>query len=327
MTNMLESIAGFFSPVVDLFKFAFANPTNVSIFFAGLLAAVLFGFVIFLGMRRIIVRNHERKMQTEEEKRRPRDDTKLDEWMKTKQTGFFSYRKIDELMTSTGYKYKQRSKNKLVQLPSEFLVDCFVIAFIGGFICVGILWAFNNFTFAPSQALAFIPGFLIFLNFNKWSLTNSDKTDNKRMLPDINSMYETLKVSATAGIPIVDGLAECYRQVKHPRLKTAMSEVSNSIHAGRDIETAINNLRAQFTSPEIVQFCIVIKQALETGRQEEILSDLAANMREVQAEINHQIEESLNTKVQMIQMSLLFVLIFTMLYATMSTLTAQFGNL
>lgn len=267
----------------------------------------------------------ERKRKLEEAKKRPREDTKWDIKMRERQTGFFSYRRIDVLMTSTGYKYKQKAKNKLVQLPSEYMQDCFVIAIIGGIIFVGVAWALTEFTFKPVQLIWFIPGFFIFLRFNDWSLTSNDKTDNKKMLPDINSMYETLKVSATAGIPIIDGLAECYRQVKHPRLKTAMSEVSNSIHAGRDIETAINNLRAQFTSPEIIQFCIVIRQALETGRQEEILSDLAANMREVQNEINHQLEESLNTKVQMIQMGLLFLLIFTMLYATFTTLTAQFG--
>lgn len=329
--EFFQPIINFFKPLgdflVESFQFITRDTQHIVMFLSLIVFTISLGYIVFYITRRFIYQNEENKRKTEEEKKRPREDKPLDLWMRKHQTGFFSYRKIDELMTSTGYKYKQRAKNKLVQLPSEYLTDCFVIAIVGGFLTVGVVWAFSEFTFKMVQLIAFVPGFFIFLNFNKWLMVNNDKGDNKKMLPDINSMYETLKVSATAGIPIIDGLAECYRQVKHPRLKSAMSEVSNSIHAGRNIETAINNLRAQFTSPEIIQFCIVIKQALETGRQEEILTDLAANMREVQNEINHQLEESLNTKVQMIQMGLLFLLIFTMLYATLTTLTSQFSGI
>ena len=93
------------------------------------------------------------------------------------------------------------------------------------------------------------------------------------------------------------------------------------------MEETINRLRSQFTSTEITQFCIVIRQALDTGRQQETLTDLTANMREVQTEINHAIEENLNSKVQLIQLSMLFLLMFTMLYAVMSTMTAQMSIL
>lgn len=293
-----------------------------------LIAAVslLVGLVIYKGIRILTQRSIETKAKHLHEVHNLHMDSGMDKWLKKRQTGFFSYYRISTMMLSTGEIYRQKSKGKAPETPGEYIQECFVMGGAGAFAAVGMLTFANN-KFAWWYLATAIPVFIAFMYLPQFFMTSHDKSDNKKMLEDVNAMYEALKVSTTAGIPLTDGLGECYRQVANPRLKSALAEVSSSIRGAKPMEETINRLRSQFTSPEITQFCIVIRQALDTGRQQETLTDLTANMREVRTEINHAIEENLNSKVQLIQLSMLFLLMFTMLYAVMSTMTAQMSIL
>ena len=295
--------------------------TSITIvtFIAIAIASGVAGFLVFYVIHKALT-----SLETAEQKKKHlrHKDTILEIWMKKRRTGIFSYNRIESLQLSSGEVFRQKVKGKKCETPGEFIEESFIMAFAFGIVSVGVLSYFMG-AFKPLYLLILIPTAVIGFWFPKFMMTTEDKDDNKKMLPDINNMYEALKVSTTAGIPLIDGLGECYRQVKNPRLKSALSEVSAAIRGGKDMEFTINHLREQFTSPEIVQFCIVIRQSLETGRQAEILGDLSTNMREVQNEINHQIEEKLNSKVQLIQMGLLFILMFIMLYAVVTTMMTQ----
>lgn len=260
-----------------------------------------------------------------------REHSSLNEWLRLRKTGTFSYRRIDDMLNSTGARYRTRVKGDDYQTPADYIMECGLMSLVGmlfGAALPFILSMFvDDFAFDAKLMLAAIPCGLIFTKFPSYIAKSSNDKDNKKMLEDVSGMYETLKVCTASGIPLLDGLSECYRQVKLPRLKCALLELTSSIKSGKDMDESIENFRKQFASPEITQFCIVIRQGLETGRQEETLTDLTANMRALQDEINHQIEETLNTKGQLIQMGLLFVLMFMILYATVTTLNTQFNGM
>lgn len=258
-------------------------------------------------------------------------DNSLNSWLRKRRTGTFSFFQIDAMLDSTGARYRKRVSGDDYQTPADYLIECIEFIGIGAVLGAGlpiVLGMFvDGFAYKPFYSFAGIPIGLLCAKVPHVLMSSADRKDNKHMLTDINDMYETLKVCTAAGIPLLDGLSECYRQVETPRLKYALLELTGSIRSGKNMEESIETLRKQFTSPEVTQFCIVIRQGLETGRQEETLTDLTANMRALQDEINHQIEETLNTKGQLIQMGLLFALMFIILYATVTTLNGQFAGM
>lgn len=113
----------------------------------------------------------------------------------------------------------------------------------------------------------FIPDIFIRMN---------NQIDNEKMMPDIQTIYTTLKIHARAGVYVTDSLIECQRDIENGRLKQALNEMNNNILARRvTIDEAVEQFNARFCNEQIDNLAVVIKQALHTGRSSDMLADIS----------------------------------------------------
>lgn len=116
-------------------------------------------------------------------------------------------------------------------------------------------------------------------------LSASNKSDNKKMTPDILAFFSVLKNQALSGISIASALAEGYALVKHPRLKSALIELSSKILAHQDFEQSIDEFNGQFSNVTISSFCTVLKQSQDSGKASKLLGDLTNQINDIQSGI------------------------------------------
>ena len=94
------------------------------------------------------------------------------------------------------------------------------------------------------------------------------------MLPDIESMYDIMKIQARAGVFIQDSLMDCYISTSNKRLKAAILELCNQIGTNKTMEEAVDNFSRKFSNRHIDVLCIVLTQAQSSGKTVQILSDM-----------------------------------------------------
>lgn len=143
----------------------------------------------------------------------------------------------------------------------------------------------------------------------------SNKQDNDQMLEDILEMYDILKIYTKAGAHVKDALIECQLQVKNKRLKTALQELNNNILAGQlTIREAIDIFNARFANDNIDDLCIILKQALITGRSAKILTDISRQLYDVRHASSIMDKEKMDRRMQMIQLLFFAGLVALLIY-------------
>jgi len=150
------------------------------------------------------------------------------------------------------------------------------------------------------------PGFLIGLMLLPLVIIISNNTDNNNMLPDIESIYDILRIQARAGIFIKDSLADCYMMVTDKRLKAALLVLCNKVSINSTIEEAVEEFNSKFNNRHIDVLCIVLNQAQSSGKTVQILSDMSEQIRLVRK--SHSIREKgrLERRIEIIEL-LIFV--------------------
>lgn len=176
--------------------------------------------------------------------------------------------KITADMSKYGVMYMLRDYN---MDPSAFISAKLVCS--GGAALLG-------FMITPNQASMKIAGIGIGLIVGFVSpdilIKVNNAQDNENMMPDIQTIYTTLKIHARAGVYITDSLIECQRNVENGRLKQALNEMNNNILASRTtIDEAVDQFNARFCNEQIDNLSVVIKQALHTGRAADMLEDIS----------------------------------------------------
>lgn len=172
----------------------------------------------------------------------------------------------------------------------------------------------------PIRIVASIAGGLAATFIPDVILSLSDDDDNKQMLSDIRSMYDTLRIEMHAGVFMTDAIGECYFVVKNKRLKAALVDLTNEIVARNNIDAALSMFQRRFDNRFIDMFAVTLRQALESGRGVEALSDVSNEIDSLQKAINANIQEALDRKIQILQLLLFVAMMAVMLYAMGSSL-------
>ena len=121
-------------------------------------------------------------------------------------------------------------------------------------------------------------------------------------MADMKCMYDTLTIKTEAGVFFTDALPECYRAVEHPRLKAALLELNAGIIVNNDIEEAILAFNRRFKNQYIATFCIIIRQALESGQTLQILNDMSGQLADIQKAIHAAEKERQEMQVMKVEM-------------------------
>lgn len=186
-------------------------------------------------------------------------------------------------------------------------------------------------TFLLIKLLAFLMMFMVGLSFKSVPaglllgvfgffmpdilLNVSNSMDNDTMLSDIKCIYDTLRIQTKAGVFLSASLCECYLAVKNRRLKSALLELTNDISTRRDVDDALERFNEKFDFGQIDIFCIVIRQSMESGRSVKVLEDLSLQMNDLQHAINLKEKETLDRKVQVIELLIFIGLLAVTVYS------------
>ena len=114
----------------------------------------------------------------------------------------------------------------------------------------------------------------------------SNNIDNQRMMNDIKMFCSVLNIQSLSGTSIASALAEGYSVVKHPRLKTSLTELSSKILAHQNFDESVNDFNAQFDNKYIDSCCTILKQSQDSGKSSRLLSSLSNQIVDIQTAIH-----------------------------------------
>ena len=138
-----------------------------------------------------------------------------------------------------------------------------------------------------------IPDILIFL---------SNSSDNEKMLSDIESMYDIMRIQARAGVFVKDSLMDCYINSSNKRLKYAILELCNNLSAAKTMDEAINEFSQRFANRHIDILCIVLSQAQTSGKTVQILSDMTEQINQLKHQRAKRDEGKLERKIEVLEL-------------------------
>lgn len=139
---------------------------------------------------------------------------------------------------------------------------------------------------------AFIIGFYA-LEFYFWA---ENQDDQRKMLKDIHSIYDTLRVYLAVDVFITDSLEECYRRVANKRLKTAIYELKEGLRSQSEQLQEIESFRLKFDNSHINQLANLLSQYYRSGNVEAMIEDLSEQMVAIDHAINLRSKERMEMK-------------------------------
>lgn len=233
--------------------------------------------------------------------------------LKKRRTGQFSYAEIDRKLKRKGAYYVLQEHIN----PAIYIVIKVMTA---------LLFVFLSLSFSNNIILAILFAILGFFLFDIL-LSFSNNNDNDEMLSDIKDVVDILKIQTNAGIHLSESLITCYRTVKNKRLKYELIELVNQIMLTNDIETSIRRFNNRFENEYIDMICVMILQAQESGYSVQIMKDMSTQLSDLQKAINIKRQESLDRKVQILELLVFVGLLGTCIYGMALELSKALTNI
>lgn len=207
--------------------------------------------------------------------------------------------------------------------PQEFRNSRILFALIG-FMCGLVVIISTGYAALIMLAVALaVLGY--YLPVIYYSLENAD--DNKKMLRDIHSAYDTLRVYLAVDAFITDALDECYRRVGNKRFKAALYELKEGLKIQSEQSYELESFRMKFKNPYIDQLSMTITQYFRSGDVSAMIDDLSEQMVAVDHAINIRQKEKLEASAMLKQCLVIIGLlggIFVALFINLSSLMTEF---
>ena len=199
------------------------------------------------------------------------------------------YERTILFMSQNGVNYRMK---KIVK-PNEWRSYKIIGGLIGGLVgmLLGVVIT-GPFLTILITAVLFVFGYYV-VDLNYIAQNNSD---NKKMLHDIKTMYDTLRVFTAVDLYITSALDECYRRVGNKRLKTALYELNEGLKNQSNHQYEIESFAFKFKNPYITQFANALSQYYASGNINTMMTDLSEQMVALDRAINIQTKEKLDTR-------------------------------
>lgn len=159
-----------------------------------------------------------------------------------------------------------------------------------------------------------------------WLLLYMNKQDNNKLLPEIKLVFHALEIQIRAGVYVTDALSECYRSVSNVRLRDALMGLSGDLTLRKDTMDALNRFQGKFDNRNIDVLCITIIQALESGKAVELLSDMAAQVRDMESSLLERRKASMDRSFTFYQLGILVAVMGVVLYGCITNMYAAVIN-
>ena len=220
------------------------------------------------------------------------------------QRGVFAYHKWEHFLKTHGASYHfWRGIH-----PVSYLLLCALLG-IGAGVCgatFGVVEAFMS-----AFVGVCVPG--LYLEYR-------GKRDNEEMLSELDMIYSALAIQVKAGVNVVDALAECYTNVRNPRLHDALQTLSGDIVMKADLGYSLRKLQNEFDNRYIDALCITLLQATESGQGAALLGDISDQIKDMQLIIQGKKKEKLNRSVTLYQLGIFALVLALTLYACVTHL-------
>lgn len=226
--------------------------------------------------------------------------------MKSTSIKYFNYDAIDKYITSSGLAYMTNYKIT----PLMYLLLRVFLALFG--MIIGM-------QFSLVAGLIMLPVGYLGLDF---IINASDKSDNNKMLGDIEDVYDTLRIQTKAGVYITSVLTDCYLVVRNKRLKSAFLKLTSDIAAKNDIDTALDDFRLKFRNEYIDTLVIIIKQSMQTGQAAKMFDDIREQIADIDAAMLINEKQSINAKIITVQILIYISIIIVTIYIAFIALTS-----
>lgn len=185
--------------------------------------------------------------------------------LRRKRVKSLNYEEVQAWMLRTGLDYMMEGKLSVIGylglrlfFALFFMIVGFQLGIVEGLVACVIGW----------YALEFV-------------INESDKTDNKKMLSDIKTIYDTLRIQTKAGVYITSVLTDCYLVVENKRLKKALLELTSDIVAKNELSEALESFKKKFNNEYINTLVIVINQSLQTGQATKMFDDIREQIEDI----------------------------------------------
>ena len=135
-------------------------------------------------------------------------------------------------------------------------------------------------------------------------------------------IYDTIQIKTQGGMFLTDAISECYRNVGNRRLKRALYEMSGKMIVNHDMEATIDEFNLKFKDKYIDNLCIILKQALDSGKTVEIMESVQDQMTDMQSVIAMQARNRAKQKVFWLEVVIFFVAFILAMYMAVLSVTS-----
>lgn len=142
-----------------------------------------------------------------------------------------------------------------------------------------------------------------------------NRQDNRKMMPDLQLIYQALEVQTCAGVYVTDALTECCQSVRTQRLQQALMELSGDLVIQSDLVTALSDFQQKFDNRQIDALCITLIQAGESGQAVDLLKDMGEQLKDMELTVLQQQKSALDRSITFYQLGMLGAVLGIILYA------------
>lgn len=160
-----------------------------------------------------------------------------------------------------------------------------------------------------------LAGGIIGFFFLKVLLEVNNKQDNDRIVEDLQSIYENIKINTESGVFLTEALNSCYKVAACSRLKKALHEMITDISVKQNIMDAIVNFKLKFSNVHIDTFCTVLRQGYETGNTMTALSSVSQQLISIQKAVEIKHKQKLENDIMKVMLIILVAIMVIILYA------------
>ena len=252
----------------------------------GVAAGVVISCLVYFLSYRLLFSNNKSKMSESLKKRR--------ELIKSLTEADYKLSREERLrlfLSKNGVNYRFKRTVK----PSEFIGFKLVWAIVLTVIALifTALFKLDWWACLLISAVAFVIGYFVLDICYKWE----NKDDNKKMLKDIHTVYDTLRVYLKTGRYIKETLDECYYRVGNKRLKEAIRELAEGMRHNSSKEEEIATFQLKFDNVYIDIMVNILTQYFRTDSVATLLDDITEQMVDLDHAINLIEKEKLDTQI------------------------------
>lgn len=254
--------------------------------------SILIGFLVyFKASDNSLNRVHEAKRELYE------SNSKLSKLIRLKPK---TYNKLQIYLSQVGVNYLL----KRVVDPVEY-----------EFVNVLLAFAFGTLGYCFFGLIGLLLGCILGFFILRILLEINNSRDNDKIVEDLQSIYENIKINTESGVFLTEALNSCYKVASCDRLKKALYEMITDIMVKQNVMDAIEDFKLKFKSVHIDTFCTVLRQGYETGDTMTALSSISQQLISIQKTVEIKHKQRLENDITKVMLVILIAIIVVVMYA------------